>query len=439
MQVTLLERMDAETRTLAILGALSVVFVIGAVFALVSSAREVAPAFTPEPYFPDLAARVPEARELTITTKDASLTLRRNDEGVWVLPGKDNYPARMEPLRQTLMGLAGLTKQRPATANPEWYKELNLAAPEEKGRATRIVLKDAAGKELANLLVGKRADLPDVTGLSAYYVRAPDDKRSWIARGTLWLGTDAGSWIVDRIIPIARERISAVTVTPASGAAYTAEREKAEADEFALTGLPEGRTAKEPNAANPVAFAIADLRVEDVSLASDFDFEDADTLRYRTFDGLVITARLLQVASDYWATFEARYDGQPSEADAAKSFDSGSLAADINRRAAGWAFKLPEYVGKQMHTKLEDLLEPLPAPPKPAAAAPSDSEKDEEAAPAPETPDANKASATKPPANTPAPKAPPLPEPEAPKAKKDGKPGEGGAPEGSGASDGDGD
>ncbi|MFP4003491.1 MAG: DUF4340 domain-containing protein [Alphaproteobacteria bacterium] len=370
MQGTLLERMDRETRALVVLAAAALIFVIAAAFALSSSSRVIEPAFEPEPFFPELAHELGAVRELVIETKDETLRIVRNTEGQWVLPEKDSYPVRREPLREILLGIGELTKVRPATSNPEWHKELRLGAPDEGGKATRVTLKRENGAELVTLLVGEKADLPDISGLDSWYVRVPGEMQSWLARGTLSLRLDPSAWIVTKVMPVNAGRIRSATVTPPEGPAYTVARENEESESFTLKTVPEGAVPKGPRVADGVGQAIADLEIRDARLATDFNFENAPTARYRTFDGLEITVRSLKLGEDVWATIEARYDGQPG-GDAAKSFDASSLAADINQRVAGYAFLLPDYAGNQMRLPLSELVrETEPAAPPPDAAGP---------------------------------------------------------------------
>lgn len=355
MQVTLLDRMDRETRALTLLAVTAFVFVIAAAFALASSSRVVEPAYEPEPFFPGLTQRLGAVREVVIETKEQSLRIVGNAEGRWVLPEKDNYPVRREPLREILIGLSDLMKVQPATANPEWHEELRLGAPDKDGEATRITLKDEKGKELLTLLVGEQADLPDISGLDSWYVRLPGDMQSWLARGTLSVRLDPAAWIVTDVVPLDAARVRSATITPPEGPSYTVARENEETPGFTLKNVPEGAEPRGPRVADGVGRAIADLKVRDARLASDFNFENAPVARYRTFDGLEITVRSLGLGEDVWATIEARYDGQPG-GDAAQSFDASSLAADINQRAAGWAFLLPAHAGHQMRQPLSELV-----------------------------------------------------------------------------------
>lgn len=368
MQGSFLERLDRETRTLVLVAIAALVFVIAAVFALSSSTRVARPAFEPVPFFPALAQQIGDASELMLETKDEKLRIARNENGQWVLPDKDNYPVRLEPLREILLGLGELLRVQPATANPEWHQELRLVAPDQGGEATRVTLKGASGSELVSLLVGEQADLPDITGLDSWYVRVPGDSRSWLARGTLSLRLDPAAWIVTDVLQLPAEKIRSATITPPEGSAYTVARDEEKAANFTLRTVPADMVARGPAAADGVARAIADLQVRDARLASDFDFRNAPTAQYRTFDGLEITVRTLELGEDVWATIEARFDGQPG-GDAAQSFDSSSLAADINARVAGWAFLLPAHAGRQMRLPLSELVEPVPsAAPAPAAA-----------------------------------------------------------------------
>ncbi len=268
---------------------------------------------------------------------------------------------RPEPLREILVGLSDLTKVQPATANPEWHRELRLGAPDKGGEATRLTVKGEGGAELATLLVGEQADLPDISGLPSWYVRLPGDMQSWLARGTLSVRIDPAAWIITDIVPVDAARIRSATITPPEGPSYTVSREDEKAESFTLKTLPEGAEPRGPRVADGVGQAIAGLKIQDARLASDFNFTNAPVARYRTFDGLELTVRSLELGEDVWATIEARYDGQPG-GDAAQSFNASSLAADINQRVAGWAFLLPAHAGRQMRQPLSELLKaPEPA------------------------------------------------------------------------------
>jgi hypothetical protein len=160
--------------------------------------------------------------------------------------------------------------------------------------------------------------------------------------------TSLGDWLEKRVLAIARERIRETAVTPAEGAAYTVYREKKGDADFKLADMPEGRALDYASAPDNVGAAIVGFTFDDVKPAANFNFAGADRITSTTFDGLAVSVKLIKEGDGHWATILA----------AGTTPDAQKEAAEINARAGGWAYKLPDYKARVFQTTLESLLKP---------------------------------------------------------------------------------
>ncbi|MGN6517377.1 MAG: DUF4340 domain-containing protein, partial [Rhizomicrobium sp.] len=270
----------------------------------------------------------------------------------WVLPQHSNYPASFEQVQRTIVGLAALQTIQPATARPDWYGKIAVDAP-PKGAGALIALYNDKGRPLASLIIGQSTDIGDASGATGLYVRKPGDAQSWLVRSVFEPKSDYADWLDKSVLDIDRARIQSVDVTPVTGPAYTAVRDKPSDESFTLGGIPKGREINYAGAADSVAAAVVDFTFDDVRPATDFDFSNAPRLVTRTFDGLTVTVKVVTQGPDFWATVYA--EGDPAKPDAERE------ARAIDARADGWAYKLPDDKGKLFMTTLDSLLKPVAA------------------------------------------------------------------------------
>jgi hypothetical protein len=343
-----MKTLSGRDRNLAILGGATILFGVLAGLALFQRAQEAAPQFTPEPLFPGLTARINDLGAVTITTKDGSVEARATDQG-WVLPAKTNFPADFAVVRQMAVGVASLEVLEPRTANPELHARLGLVAPDSGGDAVRIALADRNGQPMADVLVSPTPQQQQPDGRNTLYVRRAAENESWLARGTLTPRTQPADWLAKNIVPLTRDRIQSVTVTPANGAAYTVSRSVKEEVDFLLANMPAQRELSYPGAANSVALAAMDFEFDDVAPAADVDFARAAQHATKTFDGLTLTIRIAQKGEERWAAVTAQADNAEKQAE----------AATINARLAGRAFKLPEFEASLLTTTRDSMIKPI--------------------------------------------------------------------------------
>jgi hypothetical protein len=343
---------DPRRRNLAILAAATLVMVLLAIAALWQEAAETSTHFTPQTFFAGLAAKLNDAAHVHVESKKGAFDAVHTSKG-WVVASRNNYPASLDVIRQTLVGMAALETLEPKTARADWLHYLDLDAP-PKGDGVLIRVSDASGHELAAMIAGKSQDVGDQSGAVGLFVRKPDETQSWLALSPFEPKADASDWMDKAVLNVDRARIQEVGVTPASGPGFVVRREKPSDPDFVLSPIPKGREVANEAAPDGVAAAIVNFAFDDIQPAGNFDFSKPTRLVTRTFDGLTVTVNAVTKGSDVWATVGA--EPAPGNADAAKE------AIQINSRAAGWAYKVPAFKGQQITTTLDSLLKPLASP-----------------------------------------------------------------------------
>jgi hypothetical protein len=354
---------DRRRRNLTILGGITALFTVLAVFSVYERARQLAPRFEPRPFFTDLTQRVNELGDVAITTKSGTFQVKL-DNGKWVLPEKGGFPADTQQVRAIAAGFAGLEAIDMRTARADWHSYLGLTAPDKGGDATEVKLSDTSGKVLADLLIGHAEGNADELGRTTVYVRRPNENQTWLARGYVTPKTAPADWLDKSVLNIARDRVKGATITPPTGPSYNLVRDSKDAPDFKLVELPAGRSLSFEGAPDGVAGAIVGFTFDDATKAGDVDFSKASQSVSHTFDGLDLTTKIATKGMDHWATVTASATNPMVQAE----------ADGINARIGGWAFKLPEFKVTQFTATRDSLLRGLDegkptAGPTPASAA----------------------------------------------------------------------
>ena len=346
---------DPRRRNLAIMAAVALVLIVLAVLSLARQADEVAPHETHELFFPNIDSSDHKIAHIQIRSKAGVIDVVFKPERGWVVASHDDYKANFDEIQRTAIGLANLTTIQKKTARPDWFRYIDLVAPEQGGNGKEIILWDEKGAVIASLITGKAADIGDPGGAIGLYVRRSGESQSWLVRSVFEPKSDPGDWLDKNVMSIDRARIAQVDVDPLAGPSYVVRRQKPADTDFTLAELPKGRALSYDSAPDGVAASVVDFSFDDVKPAKTFDFSDpAHTARVttKTFDGLTVGVTLIQQGKDYWATVSA--DG--ANPDAQKE------ARAINANASGWAYKLPPFKGQQFTATLESMLKPLTGP-----------------------------------------------------------------------------
>jgi hypothetical protein len=341
-------RQDPRRRNLAILGGVTTLFVLLAIVAVWQQASSLAPKFEQRPFFPGLGDRLSQLGEIAITSKGGTFHVRLN-QGKWAIVEKGGFPADAAQVRSVAVGMAELTTLEPKTSNPEMLNFVGLGAPDKGGNGVEVVLNDAMGKSMADILVGQPQGAADELGRTGVYVRRPNENQSWLARGNLTAKPNAADWLDKNVINLARDRIKGASVTPASGPSYNLSRDSKDQQDFKLLDMPARRELSFEGAPDGVGSAILGFDFDDVAKADTLDFSKAAQSVTHTFDGLDVTVKVLTRDKERWAMISA----------AGTTPMTQNEATQINARVGGWAFKLQDSKADQFVATRETLLKPV--------------------------------------------------------------------------------
>ena len=333
-------------------------------------------------FFPDLDAKAVNAVDrLRVTAEARSFTLERK-AGTWFVKEKGGYPATFARVKEALVSLSQLKQFERKTSDPSRYDKLDLEDPDKKGASSKRLTAFAGDKTVADVIVGKSNAKEILFGRSLVYVRLPGDRQSWLAAGDPKLAAEIGDWLDRSVLDVKTGRIREVVQTAAGGTGGDAAgparvivgKDKAGDAEFTLRNMPEGREIKGERFLRYIGESLDKLTLEDVKPAGEIDFAGKATggAVFRTFDGLVVTAKLARTGKPdeddkYWMTFEAGVDESALLKEKPKA-ESGlkpagevrKEAAAINARTAGWAYKVSSTVTRFMRYTMADILKPPP-------------------------------------------------------------------------------
>ncbi|MBX9654639.1 DUF4340 domain-containing protein [bacterium] len=195
------------------------------------------------------------------------------DNGVWVIPSHNNYPAdAQERLKKTAGAVLALHKDGVVPGGKEMHKEYGLVDPSDtSGDAnswgTRIKLSDSSGNVVSDLIVGK--DVPDKPGFK--FVRVADKDRVYQSKSDdLELTTRFADWINTDLITDPSSEFDKIVIHDYKleqrgnrvriNDKGTVELDKDDKGAWVLQGLKEGEET-DPTKATDVANAISDIKI----------------------------------------------------------------------------------------------------------------------------------------------------------------------------------
>ncbi|MCA8974367.1 MAG: DUF4340 domain-containing protein [Planctomycetes bacterium] len=151
------------------------------------------------PQFTDSTAAVElEVTEFSEERATArKFAVRRDKDGRWTIPSHGGYPAdAKDRMGKAAAMLIGLTKARSVSDRVEDQVDFGVVDPLDEsadtvGRGTRITMRDSAGNDLADLILGKEVD----GKLDIRYVRQPGKRRTYSTKIDGELSTKFADWI----------------------------------------------------------------------------------------------------------------------------------------------------------------------------------------------------------------------------------------------------
>lgn len=369
----------------------TLVLVMFAVFALKQETKTVTSQQAGKKLFPGLQQQVNDVTRIITRKGDKTVTIAQQD-GQWQVVEKDNYPASLSRVKQTILAVADLGLFEEKTRKAENYKKLQVEDATEAGAtSTLVTLEDKEQKSLASVIAGKQRPGGGQPSMpqSRQYVRKAGDEQVWLVQGELKAEPEASDWLDTDLVNVASKRISRITFTHPTGKPFSVYKAAASDANFAVADMPKGKKLKSGAGASKLANALQNLKLTDVSKAAAIEFaNDKSTLTsYQTFDGMIISASTFTKDDTTWLKLSARFDASLRAVDSTDKPDADKSAAPemkdsttppnvtgipdittvqqevstLNAKLEPWVFQVSDASIELMTGKLADLIEDVTA------------------------------------------------------------------------------
>jgi len=343
--------------------------------------------------FPELMAQINEVTEFTIESTGETVTLVRQ-ENSWGIKERDHYPAALDKVKGSLVGMAELRFREPKTNNPDLYEKLGLQDQTHEGsRATLVTIRTNQNQGAAKLLIGDQRPAKGNPSLSEIYVRKPDDPQTWLVTGKLSLERTVTEWLDQDILALAGTRIHRVRVMHPGGESLTVEKTSPDAVDFQIADMPKGYKVQSQFNVNNVVTTLSKLTLDDVKKKEAIDSEGKAGVKavLETFDGLQVSVEILTQDETVYGKITAAFDpslvfkveepesleetdgpseerkseatksdpSQPSDTPETKIKSAEEVKEEVtamNSKLGGWVFELPKFKVDNFSKKKEDLI-----------------------------------------------------------------------------------
>jgi len=326
-------------------------------------------------------------------------------ETVWEVENRFGYPADFSRITDLVKKLRSVTVGRSFKANDDARSRLALHPPDKDGvddeaRGTRVVLENADGKALADVLVGNPREADAGTG-GHYLMLPPGDTIYLVDKSFSRLETEPREWLVKELVDAASADVREVKYRAADGGepVYTLTR-PGKGQDPAFQDRPDGFVDREikKSEINALFGALSGFQIENVADPADKPAEDAfdQVFDYRLFDGTGYTVTLGGAVPDaedlYYVKVRAGYAAPPEEATEAektpeeadgddpearkkaaeakkkaaeerrqKQAELKEKALELDERLRSWTYIVPEWRYNKFKTDVEALFEEPPA------------------------------------------------------------------------------
>lgn len=321
-----------QARQLTILAAVAVVAIGAAIWVSQERTPESA-ASIGEPLVPGLEANVNEVTRLDIGAGAEPLVTIEREETGWTVAQKSGYPADIDKLRETVLGLSIAEVLEEKTADPENYEELGV---------TDEIAEEAAGAHLTltgleepiRLIVGDTA-----RGGSSTYVRRAGEKTALLVSGNLDINRQPVEWLRREVLDVIAGGVQSVSIVHPDGGNLEISKETRELPDFTVADMPQGQKLISASETNALASALTGVRLEDVEPAEGFTPEEDEAVRatFRLFDGEIYTVhaferdgrKLIHVGASLDEELAERFAAPPAAEPSASALTEDTPAEDM--------------------------------------------------------------------------------------------------------------
>ncbi len=359
-------------------------------------------------------ATIEKAAKLRLTDQGKSVTVVRQPDGTWRVPGYFDFPADFSKVSGIIGNLTEAKLDRLVTSSADRIARLEF-------KDTKIELLDSTDKVVWSVTLGKN---PDSGG--GRFVRFGAEQKAFLATLNAWLDTEPKNWANSELLNLKPDDIAKIEIPFAEGGPVTVSRAKKD-DSWTADKTPAGQKVKTDKISSLLS-SIGNIRFSDTNDLTDANFTAAKAserlFKLETFDHKVIKVALGRKPEEKKlkppaATTDGKTgpaalgsmadltkkDDKPKEADAKAGDEKKSdepkplapeyetipagpvfvtishgdgAAAQVNALMAKRAFQVSEYTFTGLPQKADELFEPAPPPEAPK----SEKKKPDDAKPA---------------------------------------------------------
>lgn len=334
---------------------IAIISVAAAVYGVTSRVNFQVSNFEGQRLFPGLIDKAQSVAELTVVQDGTTMTFVREGEQ-WTLKESGNYPVHGNLVSKVVFSLSNMELLEAKTKSPARHDVLQLGDPQKKnGKSQLVILKDAAGDKLADLVVGRANFFLPETTTGGMYVRRPGEDQAWLVRGLVDIGVEPRGWLKREIVNISPDKIVRVDVTQPGGAELVVVPKEGVTGGFEFANIPAGMKLKSEFAPRNVAALLNNFVLNDVRRLSDVNLDPAQAYSgtFLSDDSIKVMLKIYHQDGTQYMSVDAEYVGSAPVSKAAQQ------AAEIKARADGWAYIIPEYQYEQIAQKMEDVTEKI--------------------------------------------------------------------------------
>jgi hypothetical protein len=303
-----------------------------------------------EAMMPALTSRASELAAIEISREKETVRLASKD-GTWVYESGEGYPVDEAKARELVLALTEARLVERKTAMKDRHDLLGLGdytAPGSNARLMRLL--NADGDVLGEILLGRPAfDAMDASK-GGTYVRRPSEDQTWLADRPLQVSLSIRDWVKTRLIDQDVKSIQSIRIER-EGEPPIDIRRTADGNQHELAVMPAGKKLKYVSAVDDVAEAISLIEfrnVRKIGKANDLPLQGRAVLE--TDNGFRPAIEFRGDGSKVWIRISASGDGAARQ-----------VTEDLNARAAGWEFEVPQTELNAILVRLADLIEDAPA------------------------------------------------------------------------------
>ena len=313
-------------------------------------------------FLPDLAKSINSVAAIEVTQTGKTLTIDRAGQA-WTIRERAGYPAKSDTARALLVSLAQSQLVEPRTSVKDKLALLELEDPTAKdAKSRRVRVLDGAAKPISDVILGKTRFEAFGAGKGGVYVRRAAEMQSWLATGEPKVSSDIKDWIDTKVFASDTQKVTKLTVDT-SGEEPLVIQKSPSADasketppppgapkdgKFRLAAMPDGKKLKQGVTIDSIVEAFASIDLDDVrKLDATPPGEAVQVLKLESEGGPVVTFRLHKDGEASWLSLSAT----GADGDAKKKAD------EINSKAKGWEYKIPNWKAEQIGKRRADLFE----------------------------------------------------------------------------------